>query len=83
MIVDLLFYYLVGYIRSYLEYIVWYRLSDATEWRTHRMVETHPNQAKITNLQPGREYEFMVLSQDEFGDGMFSKAFRYFTKGLD
>lgn len=38
-------------------------------------------QATITNLEPGREYEFMVLSQDRFGDGMFSKTFRYFTKG--
>lgn len=38
-------------------------------------------QATITNLEPGREYEFMVLSQDRFGDGMFSKTFRYYTKG--
>lgn len=37
--------------------------------------------ATITNLEPGKEYEFMVLSEDRFGDGMFSKAFRTFTKG--
>lgn len=61
--------------------MVWYRLSDATEWRTMRMLTKHHMQATITNLEPGREYEFMVLSQDRFGDGMFSKAFRYFTKG--
>lgn len=81
-----------GYIRPYLEYVVWYRLSDATEWRTLRMLtrppvrsyenfNNHNMQATITNLEPGREYEFMVLSQDRFGDGMFSKTFRYFTKG--
>lgn len=70
-----------GYIRSYLEYIVWYRQTNATEWRTMRMVSKNQMQATITNLEPGQEYEFMVLSQDRFGDGMFSKAFRYFTKG--
>lgn len=40
-----------------------------------------PMYATISNLEPGSEYEFMVLSQDRFGDGMFSKTFRYFTKG--
>lgn len=73
----------LGYIRTYLQYVVWYRLVDATEWRTQRMLEKYPHQANITNLQPGHEYEFMVLSQDQFGEGMFSKTFRYFTKGLD
>lgn len=63
------------------------------EWRTLRMLSKSPvrsyenfnnlnMQATITNLEPGHEYEFMVLSQDRFGDGMFSKTFRYFTKGL-
>lgn len=36
--------------------------------------------ATVKNLQPGNEYEFMVLSQDQYGEGMFSKSFRYFTK---
>lgn len=71
--------------------MVWYRLADATEWRTVRVLTRTPNRsyenfntamhATITNLEPGKEYEFMVLSQDRFGDGMFSKTFRYFTKG--
>lgn len=69
-----------GYIRSYLEYVVWYRVSDAAEWRTMKMLSQHRMEATITNLLPGREYEFMVLSQDRYGDGMFSKAFRYWTK---
>lgn len=60
---------------------MWYRQTNATEWRTMRMVSKNQMQATITNLEPGQEYEFMVLSQDRFGDGMFSKAFRYFTKG--
>lgn len=69
-----------GYIRPHLEYVVWYRLSNATEWRTMRPYMKHLMEATINNLEPGREYEFMVLSQDRYGDGMFSKAFRYFTK---
>lgn len=69
-----------GYIRPYLEYIVWYRLSDAAEWRTMRILTNSMMEATITNLEPGREYEFMVLSQDRYGDGMFSKTFKYFTK---
>lgn len=60
---------------------MWYRQTNATEWRTMRMVAKNQMSATITNLEPGQEYEFMVLSQDRFGDGMFSKAFRYFTKG--
>lgn len=39
------------------------------------------NQKTVSNLSPGRLYEFMVLSQDRHGDGMFSKAIRVSTKG--
>lgn len=35
----------------------------------------------VSGLKAGREYEFMVLSQDEHGDGMFSKAIRVKTAG--
>uniref|UniRef100_U5ETE2 Putative neuronal cell adhesion molecule n=1 Tax=Corethrella appendiculata TaxID=1370023 RepID=U5ETE2_9DIPT len=69
-----------GYIRQYLEYIIWYRLADAAEWRTLKISNKHVLEATITNLEPHREYEFMVLCQDNYGDGMFSKSFRYFTK---
>ncbi|XP_055593072.1 protein borderless isoform X2 [Uranotaenia lowii] len=69
-----------GYIRQYLEYIIWYRLAEAPEWRTFKVSNKHTMEATITNLQPAKEYEFMVLCQDSYGDGMFSKAFRYFTK---
>lgn len=69
-----------GYIRSYLEYVVWYRLSEAAEWRTMKLLSRHMMEATLTNLEAGREYEFMVLSQDRYGDGMFSKAFKYWTK---
>lgn len=72
-----------GYLRPNLEYIVWYRLSDAAEWRTMRILTKNVMEATIKNLLPGREYEFMVLSQDRYGDGMFSKLFRYSTQGSD
>ena len=59
---------------------MWYRLSDAAEWRTMRMLSNNIMEATVTNLESGREYEFMVLSQDRYGDGMFSKTFKYYTK---
>jgi immunoglobulin superfamily member 9B len=34
----------------------------------------------INNLEPDKEYEVMILCQDKYGDGTFSKTFRYFTK---
>lgn len=69
-----------GYLRPNLEYTVWYRLTDAPEWRTMRIVQKNVMEATIQHLQPGREYEFMVLSQDKYGDGMFSKQFRFSTQ---
>ncbi|XP_023166123.2 protein borderless [Drosophila hydei] len=69
-----------GYLRPNLEYTVWYRLSEAPEWRTLRVLEKTQMEATVQHLLPGREYEFMVLSQDKYGDGMFSKQFRFQTQ---
>jgi hypothetical protein len=69
-----------NYIRPDLRYFVWYRLSDAQEWRTHQVYPNDIYETTIENLEPGREYEFMVLCQDKYQDGMFSKAYRYMTK---
>ncbi|XP_075152895.1 borderless isoform X1 [Haematobia irritans] len=69
-----------GYLRPNLEYTVWYRLTDAPEWRTRRVAQKNVMEATIPHLLPGREYEFMVLSQDKYGDGMFSKQFRFATQ---
>jgi immunoglobulin superfamily member 9B len=71
-----------NYIRPDLKFSVWYRPVDAMEWRTHQEDSSTSYQSTIENLEPGREYEFMVLSQDRYNDGLFSKAFRYRTKGL-
>lgn len=45
-----------------------------------RIVSRKITEATIGNLTPGKEYEFMVLSQDKHGDGMFSKTVRVFTQ---
>ncbi|XP_020281495.1 protein borderless isoform X2 [Pseudomyrmex gracilis] len=69
-----------GYVRPKTEYSVWYRPTDTSEWRTMKILSRKITEATVNNLNPGREYEFMVLSQDKHGDGMFSKALRVFTQ---
>lgn len=46
-----------------------------------RILQENVMEATIEHLMPGREYEFMVLSQDKYGDGMFSKQIRIATLG--
>jgi hypothetical protein len=58
-----------------------YRATDTAEWRTTKILNHGANEKTVSNLSPGRLYEFMVLSQDRHGDGMFSKAIRISTKG--
>lgn len=69
-----------GYVRPKMEYSVWYRPTDTAEWRTMKILSRKITEATVNNLNPGREYEFMVLSQDKHGDGMFSKTVRIFTQ---
>lgn len=69
-----------GYVRPKMEYSIWYRPTDTSEWRTMKIVSRKITEATVNNLAPGREYEFMVLSQDKHGDGMFSKTLRVFTQ---
>ncbi|XP_055713087.1 protein borderless [Phlebotomus papatasi] len=69
--------------RPSITYIIWYRLAEAPEWRTLKVPSRSSMEATVSNLEPGKEYEFMVLGQDSYGDGIFSKAFRYFTKPRD
>ncbi|XP_011878462.1 PREDICTED: protein turtle isoform X2 [Vollenhovia emeryi] len=69
-----------GYVRPKMEYSVWYRPTDTSEWRTMKILSRKITEATVNNLSSGREYEFMILSQDKHGDGMFSKALRVFTQ---
>lgn len=72
-----------NYIRPNLKFSIWYRLVDAMEWRSRTVRWTTKYESTIENLEPGREYEFMVLSQDRYNDGLFSKPFRFRTKAED
>lgn len=70
-----------NYVRPDLKFSIWYRPVEAQEWRTHQVKSAHKYESTIEHLEPATEYEFMVLSQDRYNDGLFSKAFRYRTKG--
>jgi hypothetical protein len=70
-----------NYIRPDLKFTIWYRLSDGLEWRTHNVASSKKYESTIEHLESAREYEFMVLSQDRYNDGLFSKPYRYRTKG--
>lgn len=61
-------------------YTVWYRATTSMEWRTKDILGIQQYDVTIDGLEPGNEYEFMVLSKDAFGDGIFSKSFKYRTK---
>lgn len=71
-----------NYIRPDLKFTIWYRLADGLEWRTHQVRSSIKHESTIENLESGREYEFMILSQDRYNDGLFSKPYRYKTKGI-
>lgn len=70
-----------NYIRVDLKFSIWYRLSDSQEWRVHQVESSKKYDSTIENLESSKEYEFMVLSQDRYNDGLFSKPFRFRTKG--
>lgn len=56
-----------------------YRSNATKDWK---MLELNNDlyEAKIQNLSPGETYDVMVLSQNDNGDGMFSKTVRVTTK---
>ncbi|XP_066245868.1 protein borderless isoform X2 [Euwallacea similis] len=65
------------------EYSVWYKKIESTEWKTYKVPTSRSLEATITNLDTGTEYEFMVLCKDDNGDGPFSKSIRIWTKSED
>nr|CAD7201704.1 unnamed protein product [Timema douglasi] len=75
--------WMAGTGRANTEFHIWYRPADAPEWRTMKILTRGVTQATVNSLDPGRIYEFMVLSQDKKGDGMFSKAIQIRTRGSD
>lgn len=65
------------------DFSVWYKTPESTEWKTMKVANKRKLEATVGNLNPGREYEFVVFSQDKNGNGLFSKAVRVWTKGID
>lgn len=69
--------------RAHVNYSVWYRPVESKEWKTYPVPPYMYLEARIEDLDPGREYEFMILCKDQKGDGLFSKAIRLWTKNPD
>lgn len=70
-----------GFSKPKLDFSVWYRIVGASDWKSLLVPTRETKQIRIDNLLPGRDYEFMVLSQDIHGEGMFSKAITVKTQG--
>ncbi|VEN49372.1 unnamed protein product [Callosobruchus maculatus] len=68
---------------SNVDFSVWFRQKDGTEWKTHQVPSSKALEATVTNLIPGTEYEFMVLCRDTDDVGLFSKSVRVWTKSLE
>ncbi|CAK1549311.1 unnamed protein product [Leptosia nina] len=66
-----------------IEYTVWYRERDDSEWRTMRVLTRGATDATVLGLRPATQYELRVLSQDQLGDGLFSKPIFVITPEVD
>ncbi|XP_046554205.1 LOW QUALITY PROTEIN: protein turtle homolog A-like [Haliotis rubra] len=64
-------------------YILWFRVGaeDSTNWETMRVPQGSTTFTLYT-LMPNTMYEFMVLSRNEYGDGMYSKRVLAKTRGF-
>lgn len=60
--------------------MIWYRKVTSQEWRTYEVQWPESTQVTIQNLEPNCKYEFMILVEDSYGNGVFSKTYRYPTK---
>lgn len=72
-----------NYIRSEIRFTVFYRQVDkkVEEWKTQRVNFSGEFETTVNNLLEAKEYEFMILSQDKYNDGLLSKPIRCSTKG--
>lgn len=71
-----------NYVRPELRFQIWYRLVEKNkeEWKSMKVNFTGEFEATVTNLQEDKEYEFMVLSQDRYNDGLMSKPLKVIIK---
>ncbi|CAG9827925.1 unnamed protein product [Diabrotica balteata] len=75
--------WLISRHRTNVDFSVWYKTRESTEWKTYAVPSTKSMEATITNLNPGTAYEMMVLCKDDNGDGFFSKSILVWTKDLE
>ncbi|XP_018573358.1 protein borderless [Anoplophora glabripennis] len=75
--------WLIGRERANVDYNIWYKKRGQDEWKSYRVPSTKVLEATVTNLTPGMEYEFMVLSKGDDDEGLFSKAIRVWTKNTE
>lgn len=75
--------WLISRHRINVDFSVWYKEKDSVEWKTYAVTNTQNMEATITNLSPGRAYEFMVLCKDDNEDGILSKPITVWTKDLE
>ncbi|XP_067678014.1 protein turtle-like isoform X2 [Haliotis asinina] len=64
-------------------YILWFRVGaeDNSNWETMRVPQGSTTFTLYT-LMPNTMYEFMVLSRNDYGDGMYSKRVLAKTRGF-
>ncbi|CAD5121550.1 DgyrCDS10049 [Dimorphilus gyrociliatus] len=62
------------------DYFVWYRVIGRSNWTTV-FVPKEQTSVAIQSLQPDTEYEFVILSRNSLGNGLFSRKFRVKTNG--
>ena len=58
------------------------RSSHKADWSTLRLVLDDVTSLTIHQLEPDTIYDFMVLSRNRLGDGMFSEVVQGRTRGL-
>lgn len=63
------------------DYTVWYREAGITEWIQKPVLPSGNTQLTVSNLLPGKTYEFQVVGKNALGDGMMSTVVTIRTLG--
>lgn len=63
------------------DYTVWYREAGITDWIQKPVLPSGNTQLTVSNLLPGKTYEFQVVGKNALGDGMMSTVVTIRTLG--
>lgn len=63
------------------DYTVWYREAGNADWLKRPVLPSGSTQYTMTNLLPGKTYEFQVVGKNALGDGMMSTVATIRTLG--